>query len=111
MERMMEMFAILGFPARMLGRLPLITRYICGGFSAHWQHHTYAVDRFGEHYRWRLWLLLDIEELAMIEQLINHGPDGAVVAYKNNQLEAFRMVAIIVPSPLSPNKKQVLTFG
>lgn len=92
----MEIFALIGAPARIFGRLPLITRYLWNGFSLNWQNSEYARSRYGEYYRWRPWLLFDVEELRVAEELINNGTDDMVLSFRRSQLRMFQMVAIIV---------------
>lgn len=91
----MEIFAAIGAPARVVGRLPFATRGLWNGFSRTWQNDAYARARYGQQYRWRPWLLFDLEELEVVEDLINNGTDK-VVDFRKNQLNAFQMLAIVV---------------
>jgi len=95
-DTVLEIFSALGSPARFVGRLPLITRHIWNGFSSPWPKTPYAKTRFGERYKWRLWLLLDVAKLEVVEELLNSGSDEKVSAFRQSQLMAFQMVAIIV---------------
>jgi hypothetical protein len=63
------------------------------------QDHKYAKDRFSSYGRpaklAALWLL-DVRELRKINQLITHGSDATVMAYKDSQTSAVGMVAVAV---------------
>jgi hypothetical protein len=63
------------------------------------QDHKYAKDRFSGYGRpaelAALWLL-DVRELHKINQLISHGSDATVMAYKESQTSAVGMVAVAV---------------
>jgi len=96
----LETFSALGSPARFVGRLPLISRHIWNGFSSPWPKTRYAKTRFGVRYKWRPWLLLDVEKLELVEKLLNEGSDEKVSAFRQSQLMAFQMVAIIVRLPV-----------
>jgi len=102
MDGFMEVFALFGAPARIFGRIPLIMRYACTGLSDPWIDHQYARERYGPSYRIRPWLLFDIGELRMIEQLINKASDKTVSDFRKNQLEQLHMVSVVVRS-LIPN--------
>ncbi|QDS73268.1 hypothetical protein FKW77_004733 [Venturia effusa] len=80
---------------RLLGRLPLVTRYIWNGFSRTWHNHEYARHRFGLRYLSKPWLLFDVEELEIVEELINRADDKKVMMFRRHQLDAFQMVAIV----------------
>ncbi|KAE9962407.1 hypothetical protein BLS_000355 [Venturia inaequalis] len=82
-------------PARLFGRLPLVTRYIWNGFSRTWHNHEYARHRFGPGYLSKPWLLFDVEELEVVEDLINRGDDKKIMLFRRHQLDAFQMVAIV----------------
>jgi hypothetical protein len=99
-EEFMEVFSLLGAPARVFGRLPLVTRYLWNGFHTSWPNPEYALARYGKHYRLRPWLLFDVKELEMVEDLINRGSDENVLAFRMNQLNSSQMVAIIVGASL-----------
>ena len=93
-----EVFAILGAPARIFGRLPLPSRYLWNGLSQnlHKLDYSYARARWGVGARWRIWLVFDIGELEMVEELLNYGSDRRVVQFRENQLRASQMVSIVV---------------
>jgi hypothetical protein len=106
-DDVMEIFAFLGAPARMLGRLPLISRYIWSGFSRPWYSHPYAEARWGRSYRWRVWLLFDMLELQMIEELINDASDKRVEDFRKHQLESLNMVSVVVSTNPTPSCRVV----
>lgn len=95
-DSIMEVFSLLGAPARLLGRLPLTTRYFYNGFRSSWPNPDYALSRYGKHYRWRPWLMFDVGALEVVEELINMGSDKEVRAFRQNQLDAFQMISVIV---------------
>ncbi|KAF2810356.1 uncharacterized protein BDZ99DRAFT_520427 [Mytilinidion resinicola] len=94
-ELVVEIFAIIGAPARMMGRLPLITRYVWNGFSSPWPKTPYAEARYGKGYKWRPWLLFDISDFEVVEALINTGSDEKILAFRRSQLSEFQMIALI----------------
>ncbi|PGH04002.1 hypothetical protein AJ80_08586 [Polytolypa hystricis UAMH7299] len=81
-DDVMETFAFLGSPARLFGRLPLASRYVWSGFARPWYSHPYAEGRWGPSYRWRVWLLFDMLELQIIEELINEASDTRVYDFR-----------------------------
>ena len=91
----MEVFSALGLPARMFGRLPLITRYLWI-FSGGQYSHRYAEARFGKSWIWRPWLRVDVAELQMLEELINTGSDEKIRGFRDQQLESLRIVSLVV---------------
>lgn len=93
----MEVFGALGAPARMFGRLPLITRYFWTGLASPWFNPKFAQCRFG-HYTWRPWLLFDMQELQMLEELVNKASDARVEQFRQHQLESLNMVSVVVSS-------------
>ncbi|KAI9792716.1 MAG: hypothetical protein M1816_001815 [Peltula sp. TS41687] len=95
MDNAMEIFTIIGAPARVLGRAPLMTRYLWNGFSRTWHNDDYARLRYGKHYRLRPWLLFDIEELEIVEHLINRGTDKRVLDFRKHQIEALQITAVV----------------
>ena len=95
MDNILEVFAALGAPARMFGRLPLITRYIWTGLASPWFNPLFARCRFGN-YLWRPWLLFDMQELQMLEELINKASDERVEQFRQHQLESLNMVSVVV---------------
>ncbi|KAJ9669794.1 hypothetical protein H2201_000180 [Coniosporium apollinis] len=92
---MSEFFAFLGYPARIAGRVPLLARYLSSGYSILSRTSTYAQARFGMSYRWRPWLLPDLNDLEGIEDLVNAESDEKVIAFKDYQLSACQMIAVI----------------
>lgn len=91
-----EVFAIIGFPARVAGRLPLLLRYIWGANANIFAPSGYAIERFGPSARFRPWLLLDAAELEPIERLINEGTDEEVLNFRNAQLAMGSSTAVVV---------------
>lgn len=81
-DRIIEIFAIIGAPARVVGRLPLFSRQIWNGFSSPWPRTDYAETRYRKGYKWRPWLLFDVTELEIIEELINNGSDEKILAHR-----------------------------
>ena len=96
---MAEPFSAIGAPARIAGRVPLVARYISGGFFTLRGSSSYATARFGKSYRWRPWLPLDIKDLETLEELINTGSDMQIAAFRTSQLSVCGMIAIIVSQP------------
>src|ERR1051326_6469714 len=95
-EDIIELFSLVGSPARSFGRLPLATRYIWNGFTRPQFSESYAKARYGRHWRWRPWLMFDLLELEVLEDLINRGSDRNVLAFRRNQIQASQMVSIVV---------------
>ena len=98
-DSVIEIFSLLGTPARILGRLPFVTRYIWNGPSRPWRNNEYARTRYGEHYRWRPWLLFDVQDLRVVERLINDGTDQKVLEFHRSQLRNSQNVAVVVSGP------------
>lgn len=94
---MTEVFSAIGFPARVLGRIPLLTRYAT---TAGRKPSSYGLERYGLSYRYRLWLRLDAAELESIEQLINNGSDLDIEAFRASHLATSGSTAVVV----SPNE-------
>ena len=92
-----ELFALLGFPARLLGRLSLLLRYI---WSSHFSTtRQYAFQRFGSSYRFRPWLLLDMEGLESMEQMIDHGSDEELLSFRAAHVTTGSSTAVVVSHP------------
>jgi hypothetical protein len=93
-----EVLSALGLPARMGGRVLFLPRYCLDGFSAirHWHQNEYARQRYGDNFYWRIWLLLDINQLEAIEKLINDDSDAEILKLRETQLESIRLVALVV---------------
>ncbi|KAK3715961.1 hypothetical protein LTR37_006691 [Vermiconidia calcicola] len=88
-----ELFALLGFPARLLGRLSLLLRYI---WSSHFSTtRQYAFQRFGSSYRFRPWLLLDMEGLESMEQMIDHGSDEELLSFRAAHVTTGSSTAVV----------------
>jgi hypothetical protein len=98
-EQSMELFALLGAPARLVGRRPLMTRYLWNGFSNIWPNPEYALARYGKYYHWRPWLLFDVQELELVEDIVNRWNNERVIAFRQNQLYTSQLIAIIVGPP------------
>lgn len=95
-----ELLALLGFPARLAGRIPLVARYIWKNFPSQ-STSRYAEVRFGKSWRWRPWLILDLEALEYIEDLLNEGDDKKVTAYREAQLNNSNSVGVMVSTSFS----------
>ena len=91
-----ELFSLIGFPARVVGRALLASRYAASGFSAIKPTSNYGDRRFGKSLKWRPWLMIDVKELEIIEDLINLGTDAQLEAWRISQLSVCGMIAIIV---------------
>ena len=89
-----ELLSAIGFPARIVGRLLLVGRYI------YWRRdvrtNNYALQRFGPSYPWRPWLQLDIKELADLEELINDNDGDKIEAFRSSQLSMCGMIGVMV---------------
>ncbi len=96
-DHLFHLFSLIGSPARFTARVLLLFRYVENTAWIHqpWPESEYAKARFGRHYRWMVWMLFDIKELARNESLLNHGSDADVMHYRQSQLDAFSMVAIV----------------
>ena len=90
---MTEVFSALGFPARVLGRLPLLFRY---AFSAGSKPSSYGLDRYGPSYKFRLWMRLDAADLESIEMLINYGSDADIEAFRASNLATMGTTSVVV---------------
>lgn len=90
---MTEIFSALGFPARVLGRLPLLFRY---AFNVGGKPSSYGLDRYGPSYRFRLWLRLDAIDLESIETLINYGSDENLEAFRASHLATAGTTSVVV---------------
>ena len=100
-----EVFSALGFPARILGRIPLFIRYVWAlpTFLSRAASESYGITRYGWSYRLRPWLLLDIAELEAIESLINAASDEEVLAFRAVILASANGTTIVVWVPI-PNR-------
>lgn len=92
---MIEVFSAIGFPARVLGRVPLLTRY-ASGFGR--TPSSYGLERYGPSYIWRLWLRLDAAELESIETLVNKGSEEDIEAFRATHLATSGSTAVVVRS-------------
>lgn len=91
-----EFFSMLGSPARIIGRLPLVFRFLCLGTSAFKiTSATYATARFGESHTMRPWLKLDIAELEAIEHLINCGSDEDVFGFRRMHIASGATTTVV----------------
>lgn len=86
---------MLGFPARIAGRLPLFAQYIWGASTNVLAPSTYALQRFGPSYRFRPWVILDASQLEPIERLINGGTDEEILAFRTAQLTGGAGAAVV----------------
>lgn len=91
-----ELFSLLGFPARVAGRALLAFRYVSSHGSSAPLINEYAVQRFGKDVKWRPWLMIDVKELEETEKLINFGTDAQVENWRVSKLSVCGMIAIIV---------------
>jgi len=71
-----------------------VARYIWKNFPAQ-STSRYAEVRFGKSWRWRPWLILDLEALEYIEDLLNEGDDKKVTAYREAQLNNSNSVGVM----------------
>ena len=90
---MSELFSALGFPARVLGRVPLLVRYAIHPVQT---PATYGLERYGPSYRWRLWLRLDAAELEAIEVLINQGSDNNIENFRASHIATAGNSSVVV---------------
>ncbi|KAK5704807.1 hypothetical protein LTR17_021571 [Elasticomyces elasticus] len=91
-----EVLSMLGFPARLAGRMPVVARYLCGPPKALKSTSKYALERYGWTYQYRLWLRLDILELQQIERLINdESNDDEVLQFRQAQLASGGMNTVV----------------
>lgn len=97
-----ELISMIGFPARALGRLPLIARYVVGRNASLDASHAYCLERFGSSYRLRPWLMFDAGELRLIEVLINEGSNEEILAFRTAQLASGASTTVVVRYPISP---------
>lgn len=95
-EQTIEVFAVIGTPARLFGRIPLIVRYIWSLFSSPWPSTPYAKQRFGRKYKWKPWLLFDARELESLEDLINVGTNEEIWIMRDSQIGACNMATVTV---------------
>ena len=91
-----EVFSIIGFPARLAGRLLVFARFVWGRSAPFKPASEYCLERFGPSYRRRPWLLYDVGELRSIEHLINNGSDEDVSAFRKAQLASGASTMVVV---------------
>ena len=91
-----EFFALLGFPVRVLGRAPLLLRYIWGAKANILAPSAYARERYGPSYKLRPWFLLDARDLEALERLINEGSYAEVLDFRTAQLSIGSSTAVVV---------------
>lgn len=94
-----EVLSMLGYPARLAGRIPIIARYLLVTPKVLFATSDYARERYGPTYRLRPWLRLDTAELEQIECLINDvsdGADNAVLQFRQAQLASGGMTTVVV---------------
>jgi hypothetical protein len=94
----LDIFGILHAPARLACRLLLSPKYIFRGIKpTEWWQHDYARERFGPYYRWKLWLLFDLQELQHVEEVINgKNNDDYILRFRDSHLEVTKLVAVVV---------------
>ena len=98
MHGMVEIFSFLGFPARLAGRGLLVVRYISNRGVLAQVRSDYGERRFGKSVKYRPWIMIDVMELELLDELINNGTDAQVEAWRVSQLSVCGMIAIIVSS-------------
>ncbi|KAF2716045.1 hypothetical protein K431DRAFT_236252 [Polychaeton citri CBS 116435] len=91
-----EVFALLGSPARVFSRLLLFGRYLyfspaCG---PSWPRDGFARARWGPRHKLKPWLLFDVQELERLEELLNYGTDSDVMEIRDSYVESFKMVSV-----------------
>lgn len=93
-----ELFSLVGAPFRFLARILLIFRYVFDGHSTvtAWKQNRYALARFGPSYRYRIWLLFDIDELEQVEKLINTGTNEQLLKRRDAHIYTYRFIAVVV---------------
>lgn len=91
---MSELFSAIGFSARVLGRVPLLVRYLWAGKALH--PSAYVAERYGPSWRWRPWLLCDTGELEAMERLINLAPDESLHAFRSSHLGTASSTGVVV---------------
>ena len=104
-----EVFAIIGFPARLAGRVPLLLRYIWGANANVFSLSGYAIERWGPSARFRPWLLLDAGDLEPIERLINEGTDEEVLNFRGAQLAIGSSTAVVVRIGIALYRLKLMT--
>ncbi|KAK4953765.1 hypothetical protein LTR10_008369 [Elasticomyces elasticus] len=90
-----EVLSMLGFPARLAGRMPVVARYLCGPPKALKSTDKYALARYGPTIAYRPWLRLDMLELEQIERLINESNDNEVLQFRQTQLASGGMNTVV----------------
>jgi len=94
-----EIFAFLGFPARIAGRMPVLARYVSGPPRLPMSTGAYAQKRYRNTFKYRLWLSLDIEELEKLETLINDhssAGDERIMQFRAAQAASAAMTTVVV---------------
>ncbi|KAK4897389.1 hypothetical protein LTR27_004909 [Elasticomyces elasticus] len=91
-----EVLSMLGFPARLAGRMPVVARYLCGPPKTLKSTDKYALARYGPTIIYRPWLRLDMLELEQIERLINDDSnDDEVLQFRQAQLASGGMNTVV----------------
>lgn len=100
MPEVAELLSCLGTPARAAARALLVPRYALDGLGPvrSWTSNSYARTRFGDSYRWRIWLMYDVRALEDMEKMINSGSDKQLLKLREDKLETFWFVALVVSS-------------
>jgi hypothetical protein len=96
MLSMVELFSFVGFPARVAGRALLVSRYISNRGALVRVTSDYGERRFGKSVKYRPWIMIDVMDLELLDELINNGTDAQVEAWRVSQLSVCGMIAIIV---------------
>jgi len=112
MSGMVELFSFIGFPARLAGRSLLFFRYISNRGVLAKVTSNYGENRFGKSVRLRPWIMIDVMDLELLDELINDGTDAKVEAWRVSQLSVCGMIAIIVSSriPMGGGTGNLLTL-
>jgi len=87
-----ECLSLLGLPARVLGRLPLLVRYV---YRLGRKPSKYGKDRYPSSYVFRVGLWFDAPELEAIEYVI-HGTDEEVDAFRRSRLATASTTGAVV---------------
>lgn len=106
---LIEVLSMLGFPARVVGRAPVVARYLWVAPGTLFATSKYAKERFGPTYRFKPWLRLDTAELEQIERLINDGTDDEVLAFRQAQLASGGMTTVVVSTRRLSNRELYLS--
>ncbi|KAF2856639.1 hypothetical protein T440DRAFT_549993 [Plenodomus tracheiphilus IPT5] len=92
----LDIFGVLHAPARLACRLLLSPKYFFRGVKpSEWRRDEYARIRYGTNYKWKPWLLFDIDELERVEQIVREASDDEILRLRNSQLDVTKLVAVV----------------